>query len=145
MAREKGPDGPNRAVLVVDDDGEICHMYTSLFEAAGLPVRCATTRAEALASNGQPACVVLDWELPDARGWEVAQDLHRRWGPALPIILVTGASLRAEDLAAAAATRWLSKPFDPVEILQAVQDAVDHVQERQRPVSQQSASLMPVS
>lgn len=134
---------PNRAVLVVDDDGEICHMYVSIFEAAGLSVRCATTRAEAVASSGRPACVVLDWELPDGSGWEVAQALHRRWGQSLPIILVTGASLRSEDLAAASAMRWLSKPFDPAEVLQAVQDAVDHHQPRRRRISLPSASLMP--
>jgi DNA-binding response OmpR family regulator len=141
IAGEKGLNVQNRAVLVVDDDGEIRSMYVSIFEAAGLSVRCVSTRAEAIAARRRPACVVLDWELPDGSGREVAQALHRRWGAALPIILVTGASLQAEDLAAADPTRFLAKPFEPDEVLQAVRDAINRSRPRRRRLSSPPPSL----
>jgi len=134
----------DKAVLVVDDDGDICDLYAAIFQAAGLSVRCVTTRAGAIAAGRRPACVVLDWELPDGCGREVAQALHRRWGPALPIILVTGAALQTADVAAADATRLLGKPFEPDEVVRAVRDAVDRSRPRRR-VSRSSSPLLRAS
>ena len=121
-------------VLVVDDDGEICDLYSSILQSVGLPVRCVTTRAEAVAANDRPACVILDWELPDGSGLDVALALHRRWGRDLPIILVTGASLRSEDVTAAGVTDWLSKPFEMDEVVRTVRAVVDHARANQRPI-----------
>lgn len=136
---------PNNAVLVVDDDGEICKLYASMFEAAGLSVHCVTSQAEAVADERRPACVVLDWELPDGCGRDVARALHHRWGASLPIILVTGAPLRVEDVAAADATRLLSKPFEADEVIDAVRGAVNRPRARRRRASFPPSSLLRVS
>lgn len=136
---------PNKAVLVVDDDGDICDLYALMFETAGLSVRCVATGAEAVADERRPACVVLDWELPDGCGRDVAQALRDRWGSSLPIILITGAPLRMEDVAAADAKRCIGKPFEPDEVIQAVRDAVGRARPRRRRVSPPPSTLMRAS
>lgn len=112
------------AVLVVEDDGDIRSIYVSAFGAAGLDVHEVATQAEAVASEGRPSCVVLDWNLPDGSGLDVAQALHQRWGAALPIVLVTGAALGPQDVAATGAVSWLTKPFDVEEVIQTVRRAM---------------------
>lgn len=125
----------DNVVLVVDDDVDLCAMYRSIFETAGLSVSCVSTRTDAIAAEGRPACVILDWELPDGCGRDVARALRRRWGSTLPIILVTGAALRTEDVATANARSYLTKPFELDEVLQAVRDAVRRAGPRRRRVS----------
>lgn len=121
----------DNAILVVDDDDEICRLYTVIFEAAGLPTRCVTTRAAAVATDyPRPACVVLDWELPDGSGLEVARALRRRWGATLPIILVTGASLPTEQVRAVDVLGFLPKPFETNEIIHLVRQAMSAARPR---------------
>lgn len=122
----------NNAVLVVDDDGELGYLYTTMFEAVGLTVRCVTTCAEAMADCQRPGCVVLDWELPDGSGREVAEALHQRWGTTLPIIVVTGASPPKEDVAAAGAVLWVGKPFEPDSLIRAVRSLLARPRSRRR-------------
>ncbi len=133
---------PNDAVLVVEDDDEICELYASMFEAVGLSVCCVTSQAEAVAHRSRPSCVVLDWELPDGCGRDVARALHRRWGASLPIILVTGAPLRGEDVAGADVTRCLSKPFEADEVIEAVRGAVSGPRVRHQKISRPSSPLL---
>ncbi|MGH2457954.1 MAG: response regulator [Chloroflexota bacterium] len=131
----------NNVVLVVDDDSDLRQLYATMFEAVGMSVRCVASQAEAVVFGRRPGCVVLDWELPDGCGRDVARALHRRWGVSLPIILVTGAPLRAEDVADTDVTRFVAKPFEMDEVIEAVRHAVNHRRVRRRTVSFPSSSL----
>ena len=122
-----------KAVLVVEDDGEIRDLYRFAFEAAGLKVWEVGTRAEAVAARQRPACVILDWNLPDGNGLDVAQALHRRWGATLPIILVTGSDLGPQEIAATGAVCRFSKPFDLDEVVGTIEGTVGRRRRRATP------------
>ncbi|HUX85738.1 MAG TPA: response regulator [Chloroflexota bacterium] len=122
-----------KAVLVVEDDGEIRDLYRFAFEAAGLKVREVGTRAEAVAARQRPACVILDWNLPDGSGLDVAQALHQRWGAALPIILVTSSDVGPREFAASGAVCLFSKPFDLNEVVGTIEGTVARRQRRPTP------------
>jgi len=126
-------------VLVVEDDDEIRSLYSAMLEEAGLPFRCAPTSAAALGGSARPLCVILDWELPDGSGLDVARALHRRWGRSLPIIVITGTPLQAQDIRAARAARYFRKPFDPQDVLQNLSEII--ARSREHRFSQRPADL----
>ncbi|HLH74039.1 MAG TPA: response regulator [Chloroflexota bacterium] len=129
-----------KVVLVVEDDGEVRELYRLAFEAAGLKVWEVGSRLEAIAVRHRPSCVILDWNLPDGNGLDIAQALRRRWGATLPIILVTGADVKSQDVSATGAIRFFSKPFNLDEIIGTVEGTINH---RRRRVSSAPPAPLP--
>jgi FixJ family two-component response regulator len=118
------PDKP--VVFVVDDDFRVREALSSLISSAGLGVATFGSAAEFLESEkpDSPACLVLDLELPNTSGLELQRELAA--GIAPPIIFITGhgdvpSSVRAMK---AGAIEFLSKPFDDVELLRAIDTAI---------------------
>jgi CheY-like chemotaxis protein len=68
---------PSASILVVDDHGDFRALARSMLEAAGFTVAEAATGAEATeaARTGRPSLVLLDIQLPDFDGFEVARRL----------------------------------------------------------------------
>lgn len=106
----------NNTVLVVDDNSVTNMLNRSLFLKEGYNVLCAVDGKSALAeAAAQPDCIVLDVMLPDANGFELAEQL-RQICPA-PIIFLTSckndsdvaSSLRAGD-------DYMSKPYSFAEL-----------------------------
>jgi CheY-like chemotaxis protein len=75
--------------LVVDDYQGFRAFARRLLEASGLTVMEAANAAEALAvaGSGRPDLVLLDVQLPDADGFEVAQRLSAQEPP--PVVVLT--------------------------------------------------------
>ena len=92
--------GPNRDVLVVDDEADVRALLEQELEASGYAVRSAAGGAEALdlIEREKPSVVLLDLMMPPPDGFEV---LYRiRENPALrdiPVIVITAKELTAED------------------------------------------------
>jgi DNA-binding NarL/FixJ family response regulator len=64
--------------------------------------------------------VLLDLNLPDVDGYEVCRELRARYGPALPVIFVSGERKESFDRVAGlliGADDYLTKPFAPDELL----------------------------
>ena len=82
----------------------------------------------------QPACLVLDLQLPDIHGLELQKELAEREAP--PIVFITGhgdipSSVKAMK---AGAVEFLSKPFGDEELLRAIDAAIvlDRAERRKR-------------
>ena len=84
-----------RTVLIVDDYPDALDVWEMYLRAEGFRVLTAATGRQALATanTGHPDLIVLDLDLPDLSGFEVARELRAL--PAtrhIPLIAATGYS-----------------------------------------------------
>jgi len=80
---------PSAAILIVDDHDGFRTFARGMLEAAGFTVAEATTGAEATAAarTVRPGLVLLDIQLPDFDGFEVARRLAAQAGA--PVVVLT--------------------------------------------------------
>jgi CheY-like chemotaxis protein len=99
-------------ILIVDDYPGLIEHYDLALAARGFEVVGATTAGEALtlAVSGRFDAVVLDFELPDGSGPELAQRLRRI--PSLEKAAFVGMSRYAGPIADRF-DAFLAKPFHP--------------------------------
>lgn len=107
------------ALLLVDDDAELCAMMTEFFAQAGFDVDCASNGAEGLARamDGAYDLAILDVMLPALDGFSVLDRLRRRSN--LPVIMLTARVQHKDRIRGlnAGADDYLPKPFAPDELL----------------------------
>ena len=102
-------------ILLVDDNPEVTIFYSRVAEALNLTHFTAASCDEAqkiLDERGRPRLVITDLQLGAGSGLVLLQDLRRRYGEQLPVIVVSGNSDGGlvEKTMAAGATRYLTKP-----------------------------------
>ena len=116
------------AVFIVDDDASVRRSIQDLLSSVAL-------RSEAFASPQEfldnkpadcPGCLVLDVRLPGMSGLDCQRRLAEA-GVTIPIVFITGyadvpMTVRAMK---SGAVEFLTKPFRPQELLDAVQQAID--------------------
>ena len=114
-------------VCVVDDDSSIREAIEGLLRAEGIQVETYRTAREFLTrARAEPAgCLILDVDLPGLSGLELQRELSRT-DVHIPIIFLTGhgdipMSVRAIK---AGALEFLTKPFDPEDLLDAIQEGM---------------------
>jgi len=121
---------PNRVVLVVDDDPDICWVLEHLVES--LKARCirALDCQDALRATrlNRLALVLLDAKLPDMDGLELARQI-RRADPGVPIMLISGYFYKDDPAVQAALGQelicgFVEKPFSHPVILRAMETAL---------------------
>jgi CheY-like chemotaxis protein len=80
---------PSAAILIVDDHDGFRAFARAMLEAAGFTVAEAASGAEATeaVSRVRPSLVLLDIQLPDVDGFEVARRLTAR--PGGPVVVLT--------------------------------------------------------
>ena len=116
-------------ILVADDDELLAALVQFKLEAAGHNVVVAEDGAVALeaAERERPDLIVLDAMMPIMTGSEVLTRLKVDSGLAMiPVIMLT-ARRNQEDVAAAlqsGAADYLTKPFNPEELLVRVEAAL---------------------
>ena len=107
-------------ILMADDDKHFLQVVSRFLAAEGYQVATARNGQEALAAAraSAPELVILDVALPLVTGDQVAREL----GGKHPILFISGRDLdRLEDLPGDR-YRFLRKPADLDEILEAVRD-----------------------
>lgn len=116
-------------VYVVDDEGSIRSSLTRLLSSADLSAQCFATADEFLeqAFAEQPTCLLLDVNIAAASGFDVQEELLRR-GHRFPIIFMTGFGTIPMSVKAikAGAHEFLTKPFEPDQLLEVVRQALEH-------------------
>lgn len=135
------PPAVARSVFIVEDDPAVRKALVRLLRTDGWPVETFGSAEAFLAREGaqQPACLVLDVNLPDLDGL----DLQRRVtesGQSFPIVFLTGhgdipMSVRAMK---AGAVDFLQKPVKAEVLLAAVRSAIDEDAPGRRARAEQS-------
>lgn len=118
-------------ILVIDDDAIMRELVTDWLEAAGYPVRSATScRAwfEQIFGQKTPALIVTDMFMPGPCGVDAITRLKKQH-PGVSIIAVSGhfksgEGLSAEAAVQAGANRALAKPVKRADLLKAVEDLI---------------------
>ena len=124
-------------VLVVDDDPHVLKLLRVNFELEGYDVITATNGEEALDMVGRdtPDVVVCDVMMPGIDGLEVVRRLRAHPDTAaLPLVVVSAKAQRADVRAGLklGADEYVTKPFDPAELIATVQRLLDERSKRDR-------------
>ncbi|WP_438351047.1 response regulator transcription factor [Paenibacillus sp. FA6] len=110
-------------ILIADDDAHIRELITLFLRNEGFEILEARDGAEALAivESSQIDLVILDIMMPELDGWELCREI-RRIDSNIPLLMVTvkgesgqkvkGFQLGTDD--------YLTKPFDPMELVMRV-------------------------
>jgi FixJ family two-component response regulator len=125
-------------VFVIDDDPSMRGALENLIGSVGLDVRLFASPREFLGTDrpDAPACLVLDVRLQGMTGLAFHEQLVNS-GVTLPVIFITGhadvpMSVRAMK---AGAVEFLTKPFRDVELLDAINAAIERDRERRQDAS----------
>ena len=117
---------PDYIVYIVDDEFRVREALTELLSSANLRAVTFGSTAEYIAfpKPDMPACLILDVELPDINGLEFQQQVAEI--DRIPIVFITGhgdipSSVRAIK---AGAVDFLTKPFSPQDLLEAIDAAI---------------------
>jgi DNA-binding response OmpR family regulator len=106
------------AILLVDDDAEICQFLATLLDLEGFDPRIATHPDDALAGLAGAEAILIDLAMPEVDGFELCRRI-RATGFARPIVIVSarpGADLPAKATAAGA-DEFVRKPFDNADLV----------------------------
>jgi len=111
---------PDWNMLVVDDDRQLCESTVESLGAIGIHADWTLDAGSALrlvAERSRRAdayqIILLDWKLPDMDGIAAARELRRRYGDAIPILLISAydwSEIEAEAKEAGV-TGFISKPL----------------------------------
>jgi len=111
-------------LAIVDDDDDVRTALTRLLCSLGHHVKVFASAEEFEAETVTVDCLILDVRLPGLSGLELRERLRNRATPT-PVVLITGDRDRlAGDIPQAADTPSVAKPFDEVELLAAIADAI---------------------
>jgi response regulator RpfG family c-di-GMP phosphodiesterase len=107
-------------ILVVDDDIALCELVRAALELEGIEVEEAhhVVEADKIVMERVPDAIVLDIGLPGIDGLFYTARL--RENPAtcrVPIVAISGSENAGESAIGAGANAFVSKPFDPLELL----------------------------
>lgn len=110
---------PNKKVLIVDDDSNICELLRLYLEKDGFDTVIANDGEAAIVKFNidEPDLILLDVMMPKLDGWQVCRTIRK--SSSVPIIMLTakgetfdkilGLDLGADD--------YVTKPFDSKEVV----------------------------
>lgn len=93
---EEAVEIPAWRTLVIDDDGVFCDCTVATLKSIGIEAQRALSGKEALRmmeeehdKGNDYEVVLLDWKLPEMNGFEVAEEIRRRYGSAVRIMMIS--------------------------------------------------------
>ena len=115
--------GPDKTLLLVDDDEPFLRRLAKAMEKRGFEVEMAGSVAagRAIATARPPAYAVVDLRLEDGNGLDVVEVLRLK-RPNCRVVVLTGYGAIATAVAAVkiGATDYLSKPADATDVMNAL-------------------------
>ena len=111
-------------ILVCDDDPSLRELVRAVLGPGYRFVEAADgVEALALAREEPPELIVLDVMLPGLSGIEVLEELRTDDAlKSIPVVVITAWSHAEIDAQVAGADRFVSKPFDPDDLSNAVEE-----------------------
>lgn len=105
-------------ILLIEDNEQNMYLISYLLEKHGYRVQRAVTGRDGirLARESRPLAILLDIQLPELNGYQVAEELRRDDALAgVPIIAVTSYAMPGdrERAMASGADGYIEKPIDP--------------------------------
>jgi DNA-binding response OmpR family regulator len=114
-------------VLVIDDDFETVDLLTAILSDCGYDVCSALNGGDALmlVDVERPDVMLLDLHMPGVPGFDVLRRV-RMVRPDLPVVIVSGQTdvNLARATLDSGAVDYISKPFDPENLIRAVAAAL---------------------
>lgn len=120
----------HKTVLLVDDDRDNRAIYSILLEHVGYTVLQAANGADGvqLARESLPDIILMDLSMPVLDGWGAIRQLREDHRTAqIPVCALSAHVLLAGDFETARAAGfdcYLTKPIEPRQVVQAVQDRI---------------------
>lgn len=119
-----------RVVHVIDDEADVCEALKVLLETAGVEARTYASAEEFLAEVkvNNPLCLLVDVRLPGMSGLDLVRQLQQ--GPVRPVVvMITGHGdvPLAVQAMRAGALHFMEKPFEPAELLETLEEALEKV------------------
>lgn len=134
-------------VLIVDDEPANLTLLQKILKAAGYTgIRITTEprKVVSLLTEFQPDIILLDLQMPHLDGFAVLEQLNERIPSStyLPVLILTADATPKTKLRALAsgAHDFLTKPFDPAEVVQRVGNLL-RTRQLQRQVQEQNKNL----
>lgn len=115
-------------ILIIDDERPILLTLEALLTRHGFEIDTASTSAAGLKAlkNKPVSLVLLDLQLPDARGLETLDQIKTDWPDVQVIILTAHDTLsNAIESIKRGAFHFISKPYAPEELLSLVEKALE--------------------
>lgn len=121
-------------ILVVDDEKSIRRVISTYLQSEGFPVMEAEDGQTALRIvNELPvSLVVLDIMLPGLKVWQICSEIKRIKD--IPVIIITACGNEATKILSfdAGADDFLTKPFNPKELLLRIKAIMRRTEESQK-------------
>ena len=118
---------PRPLISVVDDDESVRESLPDLLREFGFEAQTFSSAEEFLASESvaDTSCLVLDVAMPGMSGPDLQRELKTR-EQSIPIVFITAArdAMVRPRLIAQGAVECLFKPFEPTDLLQALNTAL---------------------
>ena len=101
-------------VLLVEDDESICETFSKLIQSSGYRVITVNSECEALLviAEVEFSVIILDLQLSDGHGYNVASKIKQSLNKITPIIAMTAYSVEFQDSRADLVYEKLEKPVD---------------------------------
>jgi two-component system cell cycle response regulator DivK len=114
-----------KRILVIEDHEENRRLLRDLLTSFGYELTEALTGEEGLtaAAANPPDLILMDIQLPGIDGYETTRRIKSNPGLRhIPVIAVTSYALSGDDVKAFAAgcDAYVTKPFDPAELLEKI-------------------------
>lgn len=137
-------------ILIVEDERDINDMLARVLEAGGYQTVPAYTGTEgfALLEQEKPDLMLMDLMLPEIRGEELLWKIRREKRCNVPVVVITarGAVREKVDMLNAGADDYITKPFQPEEVVARVDAVLRRVGKDEAGwVSYKSISILPRS
>jgi formate/nitrite transporter len=114
-------------MLIIDDEEIVLESCRRIFSSEGFDVVITTSPHEGLklASDTSFEVILVDWKMPGFDGMDVIEELDRRT-PDSAVVMISGYPTvgRAAEAMKRGAMDYVSKPFTPEEITEAVKRAL---------------------
>ena len=113
-------------ILVVDDSPTICRLVDIILKRRGYRVVAASNGLEALAriNDGLPSMIFLDITMPRMDGYQLCKIIRgNQETKDIPVVMLTGKDGFIDKVRGrmAGSTGYITKPFEPDTLLQAVE------------------------
>lgn len=123
----------SKRLLVVDDEPSLLRAVEACLRAEGFAVTTARSGSDALLNVAQtvPDLIVSDIRMPGMSGYELAQHLRSSSRTELvPIVFLTAKGETADRIQGfrAGVDAYLTKPFEPDELVAVIRNIIDRVQ-----------------